>query len=90
MKTNVIIGIILFFGALSMVWLQWISMTRIITGIILSAPIVGFLYFITTSQFAENARMGSLLRKHGKDVYETLGGHLVIKDCQITDNRKTW
>lgn len=48
---------------------------------------VGVIYYLLFSEHAENAEMGSLLRKHGKDAHETLGGRLVITDREVDDKK---
>lgn len=79
-KSVVVVGGILVAAGIGVNMLYGASLAEAILNMLLLAAALGVFYFFTSSRFAEDARTGSLLRKHNKDAYESLNGSLVITD----------
>lgn len=61
------------------------SMTLIIKAMIGFTIFGCVMYFFNASRYAKDADVGSVMRRHGKIAYETLGGRLVIRDRHAGD-----
>ncbi len=77
MQKILVVLLVLFIGifVLGLLGFDMEWATGVIAGL---GVLLGVAYFLFFSKHAENAEVGSLLRKHGYTAHETMGGRLVI------------